>query len=218
MFADIALWLLASILYFGVVTWAGMLWLSIFLLERDNPYNKFHHALIYSAIRIGIDIAVSIISFGYLGLGLLGAYLVLGVKLLTYHYELALWKAIAVIGLMVAMPYLLMGEIADFVGDSWFRLGLVFYGLPTAILAAWLVGRWRGRYARKPSTLPEARILTARAPTANVANEVPAAAKPVEKGPAAPPVRMSQPLIPLRSSAPEIEVQAAPSDGPKFLR
>jgi hypothetical protein len=225
MFGGLTLWLIASILYFGVVVWAGMLWLSIHLLERNNPYNKFLHALVYSAIRIGIDIAVVILSMGFLpSLSMLGAYLVLGVRLLMYHYELSIWKALAVIGLMVAMPYILNEQIFGFVGNSWLRMILVIYGLPTAILLTWVYGMYRSRYAKRPSNLPEARLVT-RTPVEEVPQApVSVPVKAADKAPgtlaalAADPMKVSQPLIPLRSSAPEIEAPAAPSEGPKFLR
>jgi hypothetical protein len=224
MFGGLTVWLLASLLYFGVVVWAGMLWLSIHLLERSNPYNKFLHALVYSAIRIGIDIAAAILTLGFFpSVGLLTAYLILGVRLLMYHYELSIWKALAVIGLMVAMPYILNEQIAEFVGRSWVRLIIVIYGLPTAILATWLVGRWRGRYAKQPSNLPEARIMkravTEETPQAPAPVPVKAVDKASGRTAALPdPMKVSQPLSPLRSSAPEIEVPAAPSEGPRFLR
>jgi hypothetical protein len=225
MFGGATLFVIFSALYFGVVIWAGMLWLSIHLLERDNPYNKFLHALVYSAIRIGIDIAVGILAMGFFpALGLLVAYLIVGVRLLVYHYELSIWKALAVIGLMVAMPFLLGEQIQQFVGNSLVRAIIVIYGLPTAILATWVIGMYRNRYAKRPSNLPEARIMKRVVAEETPPAPIPVPVKAVDKASgriaalAPDPMKVSQPLIPLRSSAPDIDAPAAPSEGPKFLR
>ena len=210
---DVALGFLLAVLYFSVVVWAGLLWGAIWLLERDNPYNKFHHALIYAAIRIVVDVALAF--FGIFGIAFVVAYFAVAVRLLVFHYEMAVWKAICVIGLVIATPFVVMPELADWIGNSLFRLGIVLLGLPTGIIAIWLTSLFRKRYNRSKD-IPEARLVT-RAVTAPPVPVAAATPRPAPESPA-PDTRTSQPLVPLRSSKPEIEVPAAPSEGPRFLR
>ena len=46
--------LLAGILYFALVFSATILWGSIYVVERNNPYNKFAMALFLSAGNIAL--------------------------------------------------------------------------------------------------------------------------------------------------------------------
>lgn len=216
-------------LYFALVVWAGMLWGSIWVLERDNPYNRFGHALIISAVRIAIEFAM--IPLGYFGLLLAVAFLVVAVKLLMHHYELSIWKALAVIGLLIGTPFVVMPSIVEWTGFDVWRWMLVLYGMPTGILITWIVGRHRAKYRVDPR-VPAARIVERAATDPKVAPVAaptgpmpvrptkPSGPQPVVPAtvPEAAPVRVSQPIIPIRSSAPEIEAPAAPSDGPRFLR
>jgi hypothetical protein len=216
---EMAMGVLLALLYFSVVVWAGLLWGAIWLLERDNPYNKFHHALIYAAIRIVVDIAFAFL--GIFGIAFVVAYFAVAVRLLVFHYEMALWKAVCVIGLVIATPFVVMPELADWIGGSLLRLGIVLVGLPTGIIAIWLTSLFRTRYNRAKH-IPEARIVTRAVsappvPPAPVVTAPIARAKPAPEPPP-PDTRTSQPLVPLRSSKPEIEIPAAPSEGPRFLR
>lgn len=205
-----AILLLVLALYFAWVTGAGLLWLAIYILERDNPNNRFLYALGWSAINIGVQIGL--VPFGILGLGAVVIYGIAVVWALNRYYELAIVKAIGVIALVVATPMVVQPRIVEFTGHSALRALLILIGVPTAILVGWLLGRRRWRRSAADQAIPQARVVAAKPPRAITQ---PA---PDEIRPSAAPIRPSQPIIPRASSAPTAEPQASPSDGPRFLR
>lgn len=220
---------LLGALYFAWVTWAGLLWASIKLVDRENPTNHFIAALVISAINIAVNLALPYLLAGVAGLLFLRflvlpiglGYLVLMVRMVKNRYGLSTLKTIGVFGLLVAAPYVLMDDLERWVGYSQLRALLVLFGMPTAILGVWIWGRRRARFSTAGSSLPRAELVT-RAPSVaerpDRAVSEPAPVPPVARPETAPPARVSQPIAPVASAPPKIEPAASPTDGPRFLR
>jgi energy-converting hydrogenase Eha subunit C len=148
--------LLAGILYFALVFSATILWGSIYVVERNNPYNKYAMALLLSAGNIVLSFSARIMPGGDM-IYLIGA-LVLLLRLLMLFYQLDILRALIAAGLTIGAPYVIGPVLGDWVGNSFTRLYLLFYGLPTAILATWIVLRVRKPNVEGDSPIPRARV------------------------------------------------------------
>src|SRR5438445_180117 len=132
-------------LAFGLVVWAGLLWGSIAIVDRGNAHNKFALALLWSGINLVATLSMQVM--GFFGLFMLVAYGVLMLRVLTSQYELGIVRALAVIALMIAVPYFATPPLLRFVVVSELRAAIVLYGLPGGILATWW---WSRRHPREP--------------------------------------------------------------------
>lgn len=204
-------------LIFGIVVWGAMFWGAIYLLDRENPHNRFVQALAVSCVRVVVAVFAAFSLFA--GLGALVLWLVLMIRILLNYYDLGIAKTIGVIVLMIAVPYAVMPVLVDWVGDSELRATLFVYGLPLGILGAWLVLRHRA--ANASDAIPQARVVsTADLPAVPVVPSVPVAATqapPPAAAPAPAPAKAIAPVAPVRTSAPIPVEQASGEDGPKFL-
>ncbi|HEU0034848.1 MAG TPA: hypothetical protein VFQ53_29690 [Kofleriaceae bacterium] len=205
-------------LLFAWIVWAGLLWLSIRLIDRTNPYNRFAIALVWGAFNVAAALVLQHVM--WFGLFLAVAYLVLFVRVLTRHYELGILATIGVIALMQAIPYVVMPKLLDWVDDSELRAYVVLLGLPGGILATWLVGRRHAIAADEDRRVPRAKVVRRREtePAPVIAPELPAPqiASVAPVAPIAPPIRPS--VVPVASKAPERVAPASDADGPRFLR
>src|SRR5258706_8004085 len=144
--------LLAGIFYFALVFSATILWGSIYIVERNNPYNKFALALLLSAGNIVLSFSARILPGGD-AIYLVGTLVIL-LRLLMMFYQLDVLRALMAAGLTIGAPYVIGPQLAEWVGFSFTRLYILFFGLPTAILISWVFLR-----VRKPkgdSPIPEA--------------------------------------------------------------
>jgi energy-converting hydrogenase Eha subunit C len=146
--------LLVGILYFALVFSATILWGSIYVVERNNPYNKFAMALFLSAGNIALSFMSRFMPSGDL-IYLVGA-LVLLLRLLMMFYQLDIARALLAAALTIGAPYVIGPKLGDWVGFSVTRLYILFYGLPTAILISWIALRMRTPKSESP--IPEARV------------------------------------------------------------
>lgn len=210
-------------LIFGVVVWGAMFWGSIYLLDRENPHNRFAQALAVSVVRVGVAFVTA---FGvFAALGALVIWLVLMIRILLNYYELGIGKTLGVLALMIAVPYAVSPILMEWGGESELQGALVLYGLPAGIIGGWLFLRHRA--ASASDSIPQARVVsTAELPAVPVVPTVPVAAMPkppvaAPPAPVAPPAKPVAgpvaPVAPVRSSAPIAVEQASAEDGPKFL-
>jgi len=146
--------LLVGILYFALVFSATILWGSIYVVERNNPYNKFAMALFLSAGNIALSFMTRLIPGGDV-IYLVGA-LVLLLRLLMLFYQLDILRALLAAGLTIGAPYVIGPKLGEWVGFSMTRLYILFFGFPTAILISWIALRMRT--PKTDSPIPEARV------------------------------------------------------------
>jgi hypothetical protein len=203
-----------AIIGFSLVVWAGMLWGSIKVIDRNNPHNTFVMALVWSAVNLAINLVM--MKAGLLGLVIAVAYLIGMVRVLMRHYELGVLQTIGVIGLMIAVPYVATPILFEFAGGSGVRGLLILIGLPAGILITWYFGRRHALHRAEREGLPEARVVR-REPPAPVAAPQRVSA-PKLPTPAAPAVAAVPVIEPKVSVAPPAEPAALPNEGPRFLR
>ena len=146
-------------LVFAWMLWAVLLWGSIAILDRENAVNTFKSALGWSLVHVGLALAMSLTWF--VSLLILAAWVTFLVRLLVHHYELGPVRAIGVIIVTEAVPYLVEHVFAAVAGDSDARALAIVWGFPAAVVACWWWARRRARHgdsAAEPARLPRARI------------------------------------------------------------
>ena len=124
------------------------------VVDRHNDKNSFGLAL-----GLGVLFAFSR-AVGIPDLFYVAAWLVLLLRLLTWHYNLTLLGAVLVTASTIFSPYLLVPLIMKFVGTSPLRDYLVLYGFPGVVLGVWVSMKVRGFRAKADAdgTIPAARI------------------------------------------------------------
>jgi hypothetical protein len=192
---------------FGIAFWALVFWGSLRIIDRGNVKNTFTLAVCLGLLDDFTNF------FGIPDVLYVGAWLVFLVRLVTWHYDVGLLRAILVTATTVLAPYFLMPQLVKFVGDSEARAYVVLYGLPIGVFGTWIVTalRKRGRTDEPvhgdDSAVPPARI--ARWSRKSSAKPPVVAAPRVVAPPIAAPVVASKLVEPI----------TPPSDGgPTFLR
>jgi hypothetical protein len=183
--------LVVGLLYFVLVFDALILYGSIYIAERNNPYNKFAMALVLSAGNIALSFSARFFPGGDIIYLLIAVTILL--RLLMQFYQMDILRALLAAGITIGAPFVIAPKFGEWVGFSMTRLYILCYGFPTATLAAWIVLRMRTPKGDSP--IPEARVeklhrKADRPPTAPgaVPEAVPARASvPVVAPPAAPP-------------------------------
>jgi hypothetical protein len=146
--------LLIGVLYFALVFDALILFGSIYIAERNNPYNRFLTALFLSAGNIALSFATRMFPGGD-GIYLVAALVIL-LRLLMLFYQLDIVRALVATGVTIGAPYVILPKFGEWVGLSMTRLYLLCFGFPTVVLVSWVVLRMRG--SKEASPIPEARV------------------------------------------------------------
>jgi hypothetical protein len=143
---------------FLIAFWATVFWGSVKLLDRDNVKNTFGLAVALGALFDLTHI------FGIPDIIYLVAWLVFLVRLVMWHHDLGLLKALAVTAATVFGPYFLLPPIVAFVGDSAVLDDVVVYGFTLAVFGTWAVTSARARrrsrltVSAQDTALPAARV------------------------------------------------------------
>jgi hypothetical protein len=195
---------LIGALLFAWTVWAVLLWGSIAIVERHNPFNTFGWALAWSGLNMVVSLANG--ALGIAGLGVRIIWLVFLMRLLLHRYELGFLHSLGVVIVTVVGPYFVGDAFISFVGSSASLFLIVLYAVPVVILVAWK----RPRPAPQlPSNLPAARVtrlFRKRAPTAPVT----VAAPPLTPAGPFTALSVASPAPPPRPAAPA-PVVAAPA-------
>jgi hypothetical protein len=146
--------LIVGLLYFALVFEALILWGAIYVVERQNPYNKFVMALVLSAGNIALSFMAGMLPGGQF-IYLIGA-LVLLLRLLMLFYQLDVLRALVAAALTIGAPYLILPKFGEWIGLSMTRVWILLFGFPTAVVVSWIVLRMRKPAVDSP--IPEARI------------------------------------------------------------
>jgi hypothetical protein len=152
--------LLVGLLLFSLVFFALMLWGSIYVVDKLNPYNKFAMALFISAANIGASMMIRFLPFADM-IYLVGSLCLL-LRLLVAYYQLDLVRALLAAGLTIGAPFLILPKFGEWVGLDFMRLYILCYGFPAVVVVAWQVLK-----RRTPKDLAEHSPI----PRATVANE-----------------------------------------------
>jgi len=183
--------LIVGLLYFVLVFDALILFGSIYIAERNNPYNKFAMALVLSAGNIVLSFPARMLPGGD-AIYLVGSVVIL-LRLLMQFYQMDVLRALIAAGLTIGLPFLIAPTFGEWVGFSMTRLYILCYGFPTLTLGAWIVLRMRTPKVDSP--IPQARVEKIKrkgerpptAPGAVPEAVVARASVPVVAPPAAPP-------------------------------
>src|SRR5437762_400824 len=156
-----------GVVLFEIVVYGGLLWGSIYLLDRQNIYNTFAQALAVAVVRV-----VVILVAGWLGIifGLVAlvAWFVLILRILLNHYDLGVVRTIGVLVLIAAVPYVVAPQLRDALGEDEIGTLLFLYGVPATILGTWYWARrnYTVLGQRKDKLIPQARVVTEPKPVA----------------------------------------------------
>jgi hypothetical protein len=146
------LWLVVHA--FVVALWAVIFWGTIRLLDRHNAKNSFGIAVGLGALYAFAHMAM-IPDILYLV-----AWLVLLLRIVTWHHNMNLLGAIVVTASTIFTPYFIMPPIVNWVGGSEVRALIVLYGVPIGVFGTWAVAWIRGRNPgpKRERALPKARV------------------------------------------------------------
>ncbi len=148
--------LIAGLLYFALVFDALILFGSVYIVERHNPYNKFAMALFLSAGNIALSFMLRMVPGG--GIIYLVVALALLLRLLMMFYQLDVLRALAAAAIAIGAPFVILPKFAEWIGFSMNRLYILCFGFPTLVIASWIVLRMRKQTVEGDSRIPRARI------------------------------------------------------------
>lgn len=149
--------LVVGLLLFSWVFFALMLFGSIYVVDRYNPYNKFAIALLMSAANMAGSFMIRFAPFADM-IYLVGALCLL-LTVLVRHYQLDLLRALVAAALTIAAPFFILPKFGEWVGFDLTRLYILCYGFPAAVVVAWQVLKRRTpRDIAEHSPIPRARV------------------------------------------------------------
>jgi len=209
----------AFILLFGWTLWALLFWGAIRIVDSKNSHNYFAHALLWSAVQLGVSLAMPV--FGIGGIAMLVLWVVFLLRLLTSQYEMGLLQAILVLAIIIAAPFGLEPIVVWLVKVSELLAIVVFFGLPFFILGGWQWGRRRARRAGEDDRIPRA-FAFRRRKNPDVPIAAPVAAPPAAQAAVPPPIppaaRTSTPRITPEVASPRPDASPPPVVPETFAR
>jgi hypothetical protein len=162
---------LVGVIFFGVVTWALMLWAGIALVDRRNPRNEFTTAIAWSLVQLmfvlpmiaaGAGPHIIALTYSVPLLVVLCAWCTSLLLVLFRWYRLDLLPAIAVVAAVVFGPFSLVSlfeRLGAIAGDDPLVGLAILYGAPSLVLLGWRANRRRHAPPDPTVVLPHARIV-----------------------------------------------------------